>query len=43
VVGASTPDAQRVVHPATRERDARNLDKVQQARALKPPTKPRTT
>jgi hypothetical protein len=37
VVGAACTDAQRVVHPATRERDSLNLDKVQRERALKPP------
>jgi len=37
VVGASCSDAQRVVHPATREQDASNLARVQRERALKPP------
>lgn len=37
VVGASCSDAQRLVHPATREQDSLNLDKVQRERAMKPP------
>lgn len=39
VVGASAPDAQRLVHPATRDQDAKNLEKVQQSRVLQPPTR----
>ena len=37
VVGATCSETQLVVHPATRERDSLNLDKVQRERALKPP------
>lgn len=39
IITASTTDEQLLVHPSTRAKDIANLEKVQKARALKPPSK----